>query len=123
MSHTLQIHQRCGQAVAALYSPTPVITDVGSALDLLMTIRQESDCSRVAINKEAICSDFFVLRTCLAGEILQKFQNYGLKFACYGDFTAYTSKPLQDFIRESNRGRDFFFVATEDEAIEKLSHA
>jgi len=35
--------------------------------------------------------------------------------------TLYTSKSLKDFIYESNNGRDIFFVATEGEAIERLS--
>ena len=37
----------------------------------------------------------------IAGDILQKFVNYGIKFAIFGDFTGYTSKPLKDFIYES----------------------
>jgi len=41
--------------------------------------------------------------------------------AVYGDFSHYTSKPLHDFIYESNKGRDVFFVETEDEAIERLT--
>ena len=31
------------------------------------------------------------------------------------------SKPLKDFIYESNKGRDIFFVSSEEDAIEKLS--
>ena len=38
-----------------------------------------------------------------------------------GDFSGYTSKPLKDFIYESNKGRDIFFVSSEEDAIEKLS--
>lgn len=54
-------------------------------------------------------------------EILQKFINYQFKFAIVGDFSGYTSKPLKDFIYESNKGRDIFFVSSEEDAIEKLS--
>ncbi len=57
----------------------------------------------------------------LAGEILQKFVNYGGKIAIYGDFSHYTSKPLKDFIYQSNKGKDVFFVATREEAIQKIS--
>ena len=39
----------------------------------------------------------------------------------YGDFSRNTSKPLKDFIRESNRGRDVFFAATKDEAVDLLT--
>ncbi|HIS86126.1 MAG TPA: DUF4180 domain-containing protein, partial [Candidatus Faecivicinus avistercoris] len=43
------------------------------------------------------------------------------KIAIYGDFSHYTSKPLKDFIYESNKGKDVFFVATKEEAIQKIS--
>lgn len=68
-----------------------------------------------------VIEDFFVLSTGLAGEVLQKYANYGGRMAVYGDFSHYTSKPLHDFIYESNKGRDVFFVETEDEAIERLT--
>ncbi len=57
----------------------------------------------------------------LAGEILQKFINYQVKFAIYGDYSKYTSKPLKDFIYESNNGKDIFFVENEEEAMDKLN--
>lgn len=56
----------------------------------------------------------------MAGEILQKFINYHVKIAIYGDYSVYTSKPLRDFIYESNHGKDVFFVETKEEAIQKL---
>ena len=74
-----------------------------------------------AIDKAAVSEDFFRLSTGIAGEILQKFVNYRVKLAIYGDFSGYASKPLQDFIRESNEGRDIFFVATEDEAVARIA--
>ena len=53
--------------------------------------------------------------------MLQKFINYHIKAAIYGDFSHYTSKPLHDFLYESNQGKDFFFTATQEEAIERLA--
>lgn len=47
--------------------------------------------------------------------------NYGGKLAIYGDFSSYTSKPLKDFIFESNKGKNFFFVATKEEAVQKIT--
>jgi hypothetical protein len=40
-----------------------------------------------------------------------------LKLAIVGDFSGYTSRPLKDFIYESNNGRDIFFVSSEKEAM------
>ncbi|RFZ78862.1 DUF4180 domain-containing protein [Lacrimispora amygdalina] len=72
-------------------------------------------------NSQAITEDFFRLSTCLAGEILQKYVNYGVKMAVIGDFSVYTSKPLKDFIYESNCGSDFCFVSDLQKGIEKLA--
>ena len=86
-----------------------------------MTAKYDAETKNIVINKKMITKDFFILSTGLAGEILQKYINYGGRIAIYGDFSHYTSKPLKDFIYESNKGKDVFFVATEDEAIEKLT--
>ena len=98
-----------------------VIVDAQSALDLAMTVKYETGAERIAIDKAVVCGDFFILSTGIAGEILQKFMNYHVKVAIFGDYSHYTSKPLQDFIRESNKGKDVFFVATQEEAIERLT--
>ena len=96
--------------------------DRASALDLLMAAQGEAGTKNIAIDKKLIADVFFRLSTGLAGEILQKFTNYGVKCAIYGDFSHYTSKPLQDFIRESNRrGTDVLFTADEREAVERLA--
>ena len=107
--------------IAIVNSNEIIIKDVQSAIEFIMTIKYETNCSKIAINKKAITEDFFVLSTGVAGEILQKFINYQIKFAIIGDYSKYTSKPLKDFIYESNNGKDIFFVANENEAIEMLS--
>jgi hypothetical protein len=109
--------------VALIQSDEIIITDAQSALDLMATVRHEVNCDRIAIPKSAVKEDFFVLSTGIAGEILQKFVTYQCKLAIFGDFSGYTSKPLRDFIYESNSGSQIFFVATEDEAIVKLRGA
>ena len=44
-----------------------------------------------------------------------------MKAAMFGDYSRYTSKPLRDFIYESNNGKDFFFTASKEEAVERLA--
>lgn len=107
-------------AIAVITGDEEVITDVSSAMDLMLTARYKTGADRLVIDKRAVCDEFFILSTGLAGEILQKFINYHVKAAFYGDYTHYTSKPLKDFIYESNQGKDFFFTATKEEAIEAL---
>lgn len=106
--------------IAFVYGDEPFMTDAQSALDFIATVRYETGCERIIINKSGLAEDFFRLGTGLAGEVLQKFVNYRMKLAVVGDFSKYSSKPLKDFIYECNRGRDFFFVTTKDEALEKL---
>ena len=102
-------------------SDEPVITDAQSAIDLLMSAQYDVGSKNIVIPKQLIVEDFFVLSTGLAGERLQKCVNYGGRMAIYGDYSRYTSKPLKDFMYESNKGRDFFFVSTKDEAIAALA--
>ena len=109
-----------GKTVAVITSEDKVMTDVQSALDLIMTAKYEVGTNMIAIDKNAVAEDFFILSRGLAGEILEKFITYKAKIAIYGDYSKYTSKPLKDFIYESNRGNDVFFVATEDEAVSYL---
>lgn len=119
----IRIVNENNQDIAIVASGIIILTDVQSALDLIATIGYETSCRRIALNKEAIAEDFFRLSTRIAGDILQKFINYNIKFAMIGDFSQYTSKPLKDFIYESNQGNHIFFVSTEGEAVEKLSLA
>ena len=107
--------------IAVITADEKLITDVGSALDLVMTAKYETGTKNIAVDKECVADEFFVLSTGLAGEILQKFINYGVRFAVYGDYSRYTSKPLHDFIYESNNGKDVFFTETKNEAIDMLA--
>ena len=107
--------------IAIINSNEIIIKDVQSAIDFIMTIKYETNCSKIVLNKNAIIDNFFILSSGIAGEILEKFITYKTKFAIYGDFSKYTSKPLKDFIYESNNGKDIFFVTNEDEAIKMLS--
>lgn len=115
------LQQGNGPGIAVVTGEEKVITDTRSALDLAMTVKYEAGAARIAIDKKLVCEDFFILSTGVAGEILQKFINYQVKMAIYGDYSRYTSKPLHDFIYESNQGKDFFFVATQEEAIRRLA--
>lgn len=106
---------------AAVSGEAPIITDAQSALDVLMSANYDVGTKNIVISKDLIAEDFFILSTGLAGEILQKYVNYGGRIAIFGDYSQYTSKPLKDFIYESNKGKDVFFVSTEEEAVHMLT--
>ena len=113
--------ERNGIAVAQIGSDEALILDVQSALDLMASVRYETDADCMILPKAALSERFFVLSSGLAGDILQKFVNYQFQVAIVGDYSGYTSKPLRDFIYESNQGKHVFFVATNEEALEKLT--
>ena len=112
-----------GVDIAVVSGDQAEVTTAQAALDLAMTAKYEAGAERIAIDKRVLGEDFFILSTGVAGEILQKFTNYHVKAAVFGDYSRYTSKPLRDFIRESNRGKDVFFTASREEAVERLSGA
>ena len=113
---------RCnGTEIASIRSDQVLIADVQSALDLMMSVQYETGIRNLAIPKDCITEQFFILSSGLAGSILQKFVNYRFRVAIYGDYSKYTSKPLRDFIYESNHGRDVFFTSDLESAIAKLS--
>lgn len=107
--------------IAVVSGGETLIWDTDSAMELIMNIKYETGAEKIAVEKTVITEDFFILSTGLAGEILQKLTNYHIKIAIWGDYSGYTSKPLHDFIYESNKGGDVFFTATEAEAIARLS--
>ena len=116
----LKTVEKNGKRCVVIQGGGTVIANVQSALDLLMRAKYETGTKNLVIDKRLIAEDFFILSTGLAGEILQKYVNYGGRIAIYGDYSHYTSKPLKDFIYESNQGRDVFFTSTEEEAVDRL---
>lgn len=113
--------EKNGIVCAVVNSNELVITDAQTALDVLMSAKYDIGTKNIVIDKKLIVEDFFILSKGLAGEVLQKYVNYGGRIAIYGDYSHYTSKPLKDFIYESNKGKDVFFVATQDEAVDMLT--
>lgn len=119
----VKVIENNGKTCALVGGDAPVIVDGQSMLDVLVSARYEAGTKNIIVPKELVSEDFFVLSTGLAGDILQKLVNYEGRMAIYGDFSRYTSKPLKDFIYESNRGRDAFFVSTLEEALDVLAKA
>jgi hypothetical protein len=102
--------------IAIVHSDAPIITDGQTALDFIVN----AGAYKIAVNKGLVSEDFFKLSTGLAGEVVQKFVNYGCRLAIIGDFSHYTSKSLKDYIYECNNGKHLYFAENTDDAIEKL---
>lgn len=108
-----------GQTLALLANSSFTINSPQDALELLMNC-QYSGTNRIILTEDHLTSDFFDLKTGMAGEILQKFSTYDGYLAIIGDYTKFTSKSLKDFIYESNRMRRINFVASQEDAIKAL---
>ncbi|WP_327351418.1 DUF4180 domain-containing protein [Streptomyces sp. NBC_01304] len=60
---------------------------------------------------------FFELSSRVAGDIVQKFVQYGMGLVVLGDISRHTaaSSSLRDFVRECNRGRQTWFLEDAEE--------
>lgn len=101
----------------------PGSAEIGTAEDLLDILADAgyNGSTGLIVRSETLNSDFFDLKTGIAGEILQKFSNYRMRLAIIGDFEDIKSKSLRDFIRESNTRGTINFVATAEEAMARLN--
>ncbi len=115
----MKFHDAGGSKIAEIFSEEVIINKTQDALDI-MADADYNGARKIILYEKNINPNFFKLSTGLAGEILQKFVNYKVKLAIVGDFSKYTSKPLQDFIRECNRANEIFFSPDLSSAIDKL---
>jgi hypothetical protein len=71
-----------------------------------------------------LADGFFQLSTRIAGEMIQKLVTYRLRVAFIGDISHYLdmSSAFRDFVRESNRGDQVWFLANLEELNERLQN-
>lgn len=96
------------------------ITSEDDALDLVSACA-EADTSNLLLEGPAISDGFLDLRTRVAGEFLQKLQNYHLRTA--GVFPAERdySDRFREFLLEARRGQAFRAFVEHNEALDWLS--
>jgi hypothetical protein len=105
----------CDANGAKLRSDRDAVDIVGEALS--------QRCNLVVLPIERLDESFFSLKTRIAGEIIQKFVNYELRLAIVGDIARHVeaSTALRDFVLETNRGRQVWFVADRAELDRRLN--
>lgn len=76
----------------------------------------------IAIPVARLDPAFFDLRSLVAGEFLQKIVNYRLRVAILGDISAFVAESgaLRDFVWESNRGTQVWFLDDEAALLARL---
>ncbi len=116
----IETHTLNNIRIAEVLSDEIVLLTEEDGLDLMGNLYYQ-DFDRILLQEKNIASDFFDLKTGLAGAILQKFSNYRVRLAIIGDFTPYTSGSLNDFIYESNKAGQVNFVSSLAEGLEKLA--
>lgn len=116
----IKAHNINDTKIAEVTSNKTIINKAEDGLDLLGNLYYQGFDS-IVISERNITADFFDLKNGVAGEILQKFSNYGVRLAIVGDFSKFKSKSLTDFIYESNKGKHINFVNSTTEALQLLS--
>ena len=106
--------------VAEVISDSIIIHSIEDGLNLLGDLYYQGF-DKMIVHEENITPDFFDLKTGIAGEILQKFSNYRVRLAIVGYFAKYTGRSINDFIYESNKGRQVVFVSSVTEGLSILS--
>ena len=123
MTEPLILHlETIGQTTIAVYpADAPVIASEADSLDVIGAL-YGSGAELVVFTTGQLAPAFFDLRNGLAGAILQKFQNYGLRVAILGDIDHHTaaSKALTDFVRETTRRGEVLFLADTTALRERL---
>lgn len=106
--------------IAEIISDDEIIKTIEDGLDLLGNLYYQGF-DKIVIYERNITANFFDLKTKMAGEILQKFSTYRVRLAIVGDFSKYQSKSLKDFIFESNKVGQIYFIPSLSEALDRFS--
>lgn len=114
----MRIHESIGVRVLHLAAEGTTISTSDDATDLVGDAWAHH-AELVAVPVERLDPAFFDLSTGIAGEITQKLVNYRLRLAVIGDIAEHldASTALRDYVWESNRGAQVWFLA-DDAALE-----
>lgn len=112
----IEIHNINDIKIAEIISDKIVLQTLEDGLDLLGNLYYDGF-DKIIIHEKNITPDFFDLKTKIAGDILQKFAQYQMPLVIVGDFSKFNSKSLNDFIFESNNGKQINFVSNIDETL------
>jgi hypothetical protein len=112
-----------GMPVLELSAEGPPLASDRDAVDLVGTAYGHQ-AEVLVIPTARLTEDFFQLKTRVAGEMLHRLVLYKLRVAILGDVSRYTEESIsfRDFVVESNRGNQIWFVSSVEELGEKLSH-
>ena len=100
----------------------PVLRNDRDAADVIGEAFGE-DAALIVLPVERLDPGFFTLATGIAGAIVQKFAQYGLRLVIRGDVSEHLarSSAFSAFVREADRGHQLWFVADDAELRARLA--
>lgn len=115
---------RHGVRILAYPADGSTVTTDRDAVDLIAQAFDHQP-DLILLPVERLNEGFFTLSTRIAGEIVQKFVTYGIRLAIIGDISRHleASSALRDYVRETNRGHQVWFVADLSELDAQLQRA
>jgi len=121
MSAPHTVETRHGITVMLCADDGPTVSTEQDAVDLIADTAG-SRAELVVLPVARLDARFFDLRSGVAGQVVQKFAQYRRRLAVVGDISAYVeaSDPLRDYVRETNRGREVWFLRDLTELDERL---
>jgi len=93
-----------------------MVTDENSALELVAICGEEGS-DRLLIHQANLHSDFFDLKTGLAGKVLLKLSNYYIHTAAVIQTEMIVSRRFQEFVLETNQRNDFKVFSNREDAL------
>lgn len=116
----IQTHHIDTIEIAEVIADGVIVRHADDALDLMANLYYQGF-DRMILHQKNLTEEFFDLKNKMAGEILQKFSNYRMRLVIVGEFSDIPSQSVQDFIFESNKGKQVNFLGSVDAAVQALS--
>jgi PadR family transcriptional regulator, regulatory protein AphA len=113
------IIERNGKKIVAASIDKILIASVQDALDFI-GFCGNNRAMGVLLDSNNLSPDFFDLKTRLAGEVLQKFINYRVRFAVVIPDHRIGNGRFSEMVSEANRGGDFRVFQDKEKAIDWL---
>lgn len=116
------ISETHGLRVLTYEQDEPTLGSEQDAVDLIGLAFSE-EANVVVVPADRVVPDFYTLSTRILGDVVRKFQQYRIRLAVVGDITKYTasSEAFRAYVHETNKGRDIWFLQTEEELSAKLA--
>lgn len=110
-----QIREIENKKYIELLSTTKPLSTENDALDLI-ALCWEHESNALLIHYSTLSEDFFKLKTKVAGNIIQKFINYGIKAATIVPLETIQKGRFKEMAMETNKGNHFRLYESKEEA-------